>query len=192
MWAVMMLAMMLPAAVAPTLVYVAVRRKAERQGSPLAPASALVAGYVGMWLVFSVVATTAQWLLDRSDLLSSTMAAGDARLGGVILVASGVYQLTPLKAACLKRCRDPARLLADRWRPGTLGALRIGGRLGLYCLGCCWLLMALLFVGGLMNLFWVAAIATFILLEKIAPAARTWSRVVGAAMACGGLALVVG
>jgi predicted metal-binding membrane protein len=186
MWAVMMVAMMLPAAIAPTLVYVAVARKASRQGTPVAPALALVLGYIGVWLVFCIVATTAQWGLNRLDLLSASMASDNALFGGSVLIAAGLYQMTPLKARCLKLCRDPARLLADHWHTGADGAVRMGAELGVYCLGCCWVLIALLFVGGVMNLVWVAAIATFILLEKVAPKAETWGRVLGAAMIVAG------
>lgn len=192
MWAVMMVAMMLPAAIPATLVYIAVGRKAGRQGSPIAPASALVTGYVGVWLLFSMVATSAQWGLERMTLLSSSMASNDARFGGAVLVAAGIYQFTPLKARCLKKCRDPARLIADHWRSGPGGAVRMGAELGLYCLGCCWVLMALLFVGGVMNLVWVAAISTFVLLEKTAPMAQGWGRVVGAALVVGGAAVALG
>jgi predicted metal-binding membrane protein len=191
MWAVMMLAMMLPAAVPLALIYVAIGRKASRQGSPVAPASALVSGYVGVWLLFSIAATAAQWELERLSLLSASMAANDARFGGAVVVAAGVYQLTPVKARCLDRCRDPARLIASQWRAGTSGAVRMGVRLGVYCLGCCWVLMALLFVGGVMNLAWVAAIATFILLEKLAPRAPSWGRLVGTAMLLAGTAIAL-
>ena len=186
MWAVMMVAMMLPSAVPLTLVYGAVARKAQRQGTPVSPASSLVAGYLGLWIVLSVGLTAAQWGLDRLSLLSGSMAFNDARLGAFVVVAAGIYELTPLKRACLDRCRDPARTIAQHWRAGRAGALRMGVRLGVYCLGCCWVLMALLFVGGVMNLVWVAAIATFVLLEKIAPMATVWSRIVGTAMIAGG------
>jgi predicted metal-binding membrane protein len=188
MWMVMMVAMMLPSAIPVALVYVAVAKKASRQATPVAPASALVAGYIGIWLLFSVAATAAQWALDRMDLLSSTMASNDALFGGLVVSAAGIYQLSALKAKCLAECRDPARLLAHRWRPGGLGAARMGAELGVYCLGCCWALTALLFVAGVMNLLWVAVIATFILLEKAAPTTRSWSRVTGVAMAVAGAA----
>ena len=188
MWAVMMVAMMLPTAIAPTLIYVAVARRASQQGNPVAPELLLVSGYLCVWLLFCVAATAAQWGLDRLNLLSASMASNNAIFGGAVLIAAGLYQLTPLKARCLKLCRDPARLLAAHWHPGAGGAVRMGGELGAYCLGCCWVLMALLFVGGVMNLVWVAGVATFILLEKIAPMAEAWGRVVGAAMILAGAA----
>lgn len=191
MWIVMMVAMMLPAAIPATLVYVAVGRKASRQGSPIAPVSGLVVGYIGVWLLFAGAATAAQWGLERLSMLSPSMGYDDGRFGGALLVAAGIYQLTPLKARCLKRCRDPVRLIADHWRAGPTGAARMGAELGVYCLGCCWVLMALLFVGGVMNLLWVAAIATFVLLEKLAPMAQTWGRVVGAVMVAGGVVVAL-
>jgi len=186
MWAVMMVAMMLPSAVPLTLVYGAVARKAGRQGTPISPASSLVAGYLSLWIVLSVALTAAQWGLDRLSLLSSSMAFTNARLGALVVIVAGIYELTPLKRACLDRCRDPARTIAQHWRTGRAGALRTGVHLGMYCLGCCWVLMVLLFVGGVMNLIWVAAVATFVLLEKIAPLVTIWSRILGAAMIAGG------
>jgi predicted metal-binding membrane protein len=179
---------MLPSAIAPTLIYIAVARKASLQGNPVAPSLALVSGYLGVWLAFGVAATAGQWGLDRLSLLSASMSSNNAVFGGAVIVAVGLYQLTPLKARCLKWCRDPARLLAGHWHPGARGAVRMGAELGVYCLGCCWVLMALLFVGGVMNLIWVAAIAAFILLEKIAPMAEKWGRVIGVAMIVTGAA----
>lgn len=186
MWAVMMVAMMLPSAVPLTLVYAAVNRKAGRLGTPISPVLSLVAGYLSLWMASSVALTAAQWGLGRLSLLSSSMAIDDARLGALVVTAAGIYELTPLKRVCLDRCRDPARTIAAHWHSGRAGGLRTGVHLGVYCLGCCWVLMALLFVGGVMNLVWVAAIGTFVLLEKIAPMATVWSRVVGAAMIAGG------
>ena len=182
MWAVMMVAMMVPTAVPMTLLYAAVARKAAAQHSPVAPAFILVAGYAGMWVIFSVVATVAQWGLDRAALLSPMMVSRSAALGAALLIAAGVYQLTPVKDACLRNCRAPAHFLSRHWLGGRLGAFRMGVRLGAYCLGCCWILMGLLFVGGVMNLLWIAAIAVFVLLEKTIPFGVTGGRVAGAAM----------
>src|SRR6202162_6654935 len=120
------------------------------------------------------------------------MASNSAVFGGVLLVAAGSYQLTPLKHACLRHCRAPAHFLSQYWRKGTIGAFRMGLRLGAYCLGCCWILMALLFVGGVMNLLWIAAIAGFVLLEKTLPYARIGGRVVGGGMILVGLLDVAG
>lgn len=182
MWALMMVAMMVPTAVPMTLMYASVARKAAVQGSPLAPTFVFVAGYIAVWTTFSLVATIAQHALDQAALLSPMMVASSSRFGAALVIAAGVYQLTPLKNACLKNCRTPARFMSHYWRSGTLGALRMGLRLGAYCVGCCWILMALLFVGGVMNLLWIAAIAIFVLLEKTTPVGNMSGRIAGLAM----------
>jgi predicted metal-binding membrane protein len=182
MWALMMVAMMVPTAAPMTLMYAAVARKAAAQHNPMAPTFVFVAGYITMWAIFSLVATVAQRALDQAALLSPMMVSASARLGAAILIAAGLYQLTPLKNACLKNCRAPAHFMSRYWRAGNLGAFRMGLRLGEYCVGCCWILMALLFVGGVMNLLWIAAIAIFVLLEKTIPFGDVSGRVAGAAM----------
>ncbi len=192
MWAVMMVAMMAPTAVPMTLIYAAVARKAAREGRPVAPAAVFVVGYLAMWWLFSIGATAAQLGLDRLALLSPTMVLTSPWLGGTLLTATGIYQLTPLKRACLAHCRAPAHFISQHWRSGTGGALRMGGHLGVYCLGCCWVLMALLFVGGVMNLLWIATITVFILLEKTAPFAEIAGRVIGTAMILVGVATFTG
>ena len=166
MWAVMMVAMMLPTAAPMTLLYAAVARKAAAPHSALPTTFIFVSGYIAMWTIFSLGATIAQHALDRAGLLSPMMVSRSARFGAVLLIAAGIYQLTPLKDACLRNCRAPAHFLARYWRTGNLGAFLMGLRLGAYCVGCCWVLMGLLFVGGVMNLLWIAAIAIFVLLEK--------------------------
>jgi predicted metal-binding membrane protein len=192
MWAVMMVAMMLPTAAPMTLVYAAVARKAAREGRPVAPTAVFVAGYLAVWVLFSVAATAAQSGLDQLALLSPTKVSASPVLGGALFVGAGVYELTPYKHACLAHCRAPAHFISHRWRGGLAGVFRMGLELGLYCLGCCWILMGLLFVGGVMNLFWIAAIAAFILLEKTMPFAGTGARVVGAAMIVVGLLSLAG
>ena len=182
MWALMMVAMMVPTAAPMTLMYAAVARKAAAQHNPLAPTFVFVAGYITMWAIFSLVATVAQHALDQAALLSPMMVSASGRLGAAILIAAGLYQLTPLKNACLQNCRAPAYFMSRNWRSGNLGAFRMGLRLGAYCVGCCWILMALLFVGGVMNLLWIAAIAIFVLLEKTIPFGDVSGRVAGAAM----------
>ena len=182
MWAAMMVAMMIPSAAPMTLVYAAVARKAARENHPVAPTVLFVAGYLAMWGLFSVVATVAQRSLDQLALLSPTMVSASPMFGSAVLLAAGVYQLTPYKHACLTHCRAPAYFISQRWRSGFPGALRMGLELGAYCVGCCWILMGLLFVGGVMNLLWIAAIAVFILLEKTMPFAETGGRVIGTAM----------
>ena len=187
MWVVMMIAMMTPTAIPMTLVYAAVRRKAARQQDPVASTYVFVAGYLTVWGVFSVAAALAQWALDENALLSPTMAAKSPVLGSALLIAAGGYQFTALKNACLQQCRAPAHFLSRHWHPGVFGAYRTGLRLGTYCLGCCWVLMALLFVGGVMNLLWVAVIAAFVLLEKTLPFGPNSGRIAGVAAIAVGL-----
>ena len=182
MWAVMMVAMMVPTAAPMTLMHAAVARKAAAQHNPLAPTFVFVAGYIAMWTVFSLVATVAQHALDHASLLSPMMVSKSASFGAALLIAAGVYQFTPLKNACVRNCRTPAHFISRYWRTGTLGAFRMGLTLGAYCVGCCWILMGLLFVGGVMNLLWMAAIAVFVLLEKTIPFGQVGGRVAGAAM----------
>jgi predicted metal-binding membrane protein len=182
MWAVMMVAMMVPTAAPMTLMYAAVARKAAAQHNPVAPTFVFVAGYIAMWTVFSLLATIAQHALDQAALLSPMMVSRSSLFGAALLIAAGVYQFTPLKNACLRNCRAPAHFLSRYWRTGTLGALRMGLRLGAYCVGCCWILMGLLFVGGVMNLLWIAAIAIFVLREKTIPFGDASGRVAGGAM----------
>jgi len=192
MWTVMMVAMMVPAAVPTTLVYAAVARKAAREEHPVAPTFVFVAGYLAVWALFSVAATAAQALLVRLALLSPAMVSISPVLGSALLIGAGVYELTPYKHACLAHCRAPAHFISQRWRGGPSGAFRMGSALGAYCLGCCWILMSLLFVGGVMNLVWIAAIAVFILLEKTVPFAEQGGRIVGAAMILVGLLSLTG
>lgn len=193
MWVAMMIGMMVPTAAPVALVYAAVARKAREQQSSLPPTSVFVAGYVLIWSLFSVGAALGQRALDQASLLSSAMASNNARLGGALLLAAGVYQLTPLKQSCLRHCRSPADFLSHHWRGGgTVGALRLGVRHGIYCLGCCWVLMGLLFVVGVMNLAWVAVIAAFVLVEKTLPFGRLGGGVAGIGLIALGVAGLTG
>ena len=189
MWAVMMVGMMVPSAAPMALVYAAVARKASRQGESLAPTAVFVTGYVVMWTLFSAGATLLQWGLERAALLSPMMVSTSPALGGSLLIAAGVYQLTPLKDACLRHCRSPAYFISEHWRPGAAGAFRMGLVHGAYCLGCCWLLMGILFFGGVMNLLWIAAITLFVLLEKVVPAGVMSGRLAGLALIALGTAV---
>jgi predicted metal-binding membrane protein len=139
-----------------------------------------------VWTGFSLAATVLQWGLDSAGALSDTMAANGAAAAGALLIAAGIYQWTPLKQACLRHCRSPLAFLLHHWRGGASGALMSGLRHGTYCLGCCWMLMALLFVGGLMNLVWIAALALLILVEKTLPWGGRMSKVTGAALVAWG------
>jgi predicted metal-binding membrane protein len=179
MWAIMMVAMMLPSA-APTILLVANiarSRAATAGGMPTAALFAL--GYIVVWAGFSVAATLLQWSLDRLGILSDAMASRSAAVAGLILVAAGLYEWTPLKQSCLRHCRSPLDFLIRNWRKATWGGAVIGMRHGFFCLGCCWMLMALLFVGGLMNVLWIAALALLVLVEKTLPWGGRMSRVTG-------------
>jgi predicted metal-binding membrane protein len=170
MWIMMMIALMVPTA-APTVLLFTVLAGDRFSSSNLIPATAMVfsSGYVLVWCGFSVVATLLQWGLDKAGQLSESMELANATLASTVLIAAGVYQWTPLKDACLRHCRSPSEFLLRHWSGDTLGAARTRSRHGLFCVGCCWMLMALLFVGGLMNLAWVGAIALFVLVEKAMP-----------------------
>ncbi len=176
MWAVMMGAMMVPSATPVILLYAAVLRRIAPQQPYGVSVSAFALGYVIAWSVFSLGATALQWALEELALLSPMMASSTAVFGGVLLIAAGVYQWTPAKDACLMHCRAPLDFIARSWRVGPSGALRMGTVHGFYCIGCCWALMGLLFVGGVMNLLWVALIAIFVLLEKVAPMGNIFGR----------------
>jgi len=192
MWAIMMVGMMVPTAAPMTLIYGAMARKAAGQSTHMAPVAVFVSGYIAVWSLFSVGATLAQWGLDRAALLSPGMVTTSPALGAVLLIAAGLYQLTPLKASCLEHCRSPARFIAEHWRSGSWGAFRLGLQHGAYCLGCCWVLMVLLFVGGVMNLLWIAGLAVFVLLEKILPLGVRGGKIAGAVLAVAGLLLLSG
>jgi len=169
MWAGMMVAMMLPSATPMILTFATVSRTRRRQERPYVPVAIFVAGYVAIWVAFSVLAALAQWILHREALLSPAMASSSAWLGGILLLAAGVFQFTPLKHACLTQCRAPFDFIMTRWREGAGGAFRMGVEHGLFCAGCCWALMGLLFVAGVMNIFWIAAITLLVGLEKLFP-----------------------
>lgn len=182
MWAVMMAGMMLPSAAPTILFYGAMVRKHAERGSVLPAVWVFVSGYLIVWAGFSLAAALAQAGLEHAALLTPMMESGSKWLNGVLLLAAGAYQLTPLKDLCLSKCRNPAQFFMTHWRPGTVGALRMGITQGAYCVGCCWVLMLLLFVVGVMNLAWVAVIAAFVFLEKLLPAGRLVSRLAGVAL----------
>ncbi len=180
MWAVMMTAMMVPSAAPMILLFATVNRKRREQERPYVPTGVFLLGYVLVWSGFAAVATLANWGLHANSLLSSMMGgSSSAYLGGALLMTAGVFQWSRLKYVCLTRCRSPLSFLMSDWREGTGGALRMGLRHGAYCVGCCWILMGLLFVLGVMNLLWIAALAGFVLLEKVAPGGRWVSRGTG-------------
>ena len=187
MWVAMMVAMMLPSAAPAILLAAALDRRRSTASAPQ-QGMLFASGYLLVWSAFSLLATLLQWGLDEAGLLSGTMAAGNRILAGAVLVAAGAYEWTPLKNTCLAHCRSPIAFLLQHWRQGRLGAVVTGMRHGLFCLGCCWILMALLFVGGLMNLLWVAAIALLVLIEKTAPWGGRMARITGVVLAIWGAA----
>jgi predicted metal-binding membrane protein len=192
MWWVMMAAMMLPSAAPLVLLAAALYRRKGRDGQPDLMAALLTAGYLAVWGGFSLAATLVQWGLELGRLASpATMAVAPA-LAGSILLAAGLYQLTPLKQACLRRCRSPVAFLVAHWRPGPAGAFGMGLAHGAFCLGCCWFLMALLFVGGVMNPFWIGGIALYVLAEKLVPHGRLLSRASGLLLTGSGIVELVG
>jgi predicted metal-binding membrane protein len=181
MWWVMMIAMMTPSAAPTILLYARVQRTASPEtAGGVAPTMVFAAGYLLVWGVFSLLAVGAQFALDRAGLLNAELMRSQHRaLSAGLLLLAGVYQLSPLKNACLSKCRSPAAFLSSHWRPGVAGALRLGALHGAWCVGCCWLLMALLFVFGVMNMAWVAALAVLVMAEKLLPRGEWVGRTVG-------------
>ena len=183
MWWIMMIAMMLPSAAPLLLLYARVIRHAATNKHPNAHYSQtayLAAGYLSVWFGFSVAAASVQFLLQRAGLLSNMMLwSQSALLSAILLAAAGAYQLSPLKYACLNHCRSPAHFLTQHMGQGKLGAFRMGVGHGIWCTGCCWLLMALLFVGGVMNVVWIALLTALVLLEKFTKQGVFVGRLVG-------------
>jgi predicted metal-binding membrane protein len=190
MWWVMMAAMMLPSAAPILLLFARINRKEKATGRPFIPTGIFAAGYMAAWGAFSALATGLQWALERLGLLSPMMATTSHWLGGAILLAAGMWQLTPIKGVCLRHCRSPMGFLVQSWRPGRAGAFRMGLVHGSFCLGCCWFLMGLLFFGGIMNLFWIIGLAAFVLLEKTVPMGSWIGRIVGVGIAAWGALLL--
>lgn len=190
MWVVMMVGMMVPSATPMILMFARINRNQRDNGEPYVHTGIFVAGYIAVWSAFSLAATVLQLGLQDANLLSPMMAGTNAVYSGLVLVAAGLYQWMPLKNTCLRHCQTPLGFLMTRWRDGASGAFRMGLSHGAYCVGCCWALMALLFVGGVMNLLWVAAIAIFVLAEKIAKPNPWAPRISGAVLIAWGSGVV--
>ena len=187
MWSIMMVAMMVPSVTPMVMMFTTVNRKRrESDRTDLVPVGVFVSGYLIAWMAFSAAAAVAQWALHAAALVSPMMTSSSAILGGALLIAGGIYQWTPLKYACLIHCRTPMSFLMTSWRPGRTGALVMGLHHGSFCVGCCWVLMALLFVAGVMNVLWVAAIAAFVFIEKVAPRGDLLGRVAGVLLVAAG------
>jgi predicted metal-binding membrane protein len=193
MWVVMMIGMMTPSVAPMILVYARVGRQAASGGQPFAASAWFAAGYLLAWTAFSLAATSAQWALERAALLTPMMQSASNVLGGIVLIAAGFYQWTSVKEACLAYCQAPLTFIMRHggFRREATGALALGFRHALYCIGCCWPLMALLFVGGVMNLLWIAALAILVLFEKAVPFGRLVARLAGIAFIAGGAWLLV-
>lgn len=189
MWAVMMIGMMTAPAALVLLLFAGTRSSSAGPGVSLAVLT-FGLGYITVWTAFSACAALTQWALHQGALLSPTMSASSPYFAGAILIAAGVYQLTPLKRACLTQCQSPQGFLMTHWRSGNSGAFLMGLQHGAYCLGCCWALMLVLFAVGVMNLAWVAVLAAFILVEKIGPPGALVSRIGGAIMIALGVTFI--
>ena len=190
MWAVMMVGMMMPSAAPTILLFSALQRKrtaTDRIGGRTAP---FVAGYFAIWTAFSIAAAAAQTALAHAGLTSMQMATTSAALGGALFIAAGLFEFTPLKDRCLIHCRSPLEWIPRHMRPGRFGAFRMGVEHGTYCVGCCWALMLLLFVGGVMNLIWVAVLAAIVLVQKVLPGGVVLARVAGLVLVVCGIAVL--
>ena len=192
MWAVMMVGMMTPSVAPMVLIYMQVARRSATLGQAFAPAGWFAAGYLVAWSLFAALAALAQWSFETLALITPMMASASRPFGGAVLIAAGVYQWMPLKYACLSQCRAPLSFVQNHggFQASVHGSLRLGFVHGMYCIGCCWALMALLFVGGVMNLLWIAALMIFVLLEKAIPGVRYFSRVAGLAAVVAGIWMI--
>jgi len=181
MWWVMMVGMMLPGVAPVILTFATVNRNRAARGEPYVPSALFTAGYLLALVGFSLAAALAQEALERANLISPMdMTTNSRLLGGLLFLAAGLYQFAPVKLACLRFCRSPLDFVVNHWRDGPGGAVRMGLTHGLYCLGCCWVLMLLLFVGGVMNLLWVAFLGVVVLVEKLS--AGPWMGRIGGAL----------
>jgi len=194
MWAVMMIGMMTPSAAPMILIYARVGRQVALGQPPFVASAWFAGGYLLAWVAFSLIATSAQWAIERAGLLSPTMASVSNTFGGLTLIAAGLYQWTPFKDACLRQCQAPLQFIQRHggFRADARGSLALGVRHGAYCVGCCWMLMALLFVVGVMNVLWIALVMIFVLLEKILPTGRLISRISGAGFIAAGVWMMIG
>jgi len=186
MWAEMMVAMMIPSAAPMILTFAMVNRKRREQERPFVPTGIFLLGYLVVWTGFSALAALAQWILHARALLSPMMVSTSSLFGGAVLVTAGDFQWTPLKNACLAHCRSPLSFLMADWREGARGAFVMGLKHGAFCTGCCWFLMALLFVAGVMNVWWIAVLAVVVLGEKVAPRGLLVGKIAGALLAAWG------
>lgn len=188
MWAVMMVGMMAPSAAPMILMYARVGRQGKTGCKPFAATGWFAAGYFLAWVGFSLAATLVQWVMEREALLDARMANTNTLVGAGVLVAAGIYQWTPMKDACLSNCQTPFGFLMSHggFRSSIRGCMHLGLLHGTYCIGCCWILMAVLFVVGVMNVLWIALLALLVLLERLTPWGRWIARIVGAVCVAAG------
>jgi predicted metal-binding membrane protein len=191
MWITMMAAMMLPSAAPMILLYATIARGRRERGGRAGNPVIFASGYLVVWAAFSLVAVALQFGLESASLLSPMMETTSVALAASVLIAAGIYQWTSFKQVCLRRCRSPLEFVLTQWREGQRGAFLMGCRHGATCVGCCWVMMLLLFVGGVMNLAWVAGLAVFVLVEKLAPAGYWIGRAAGVVLVGWGIALVI-
>jgi predicted metal-binding membrane protein len=191
MWFVMMIAMMTPSVTPLILIFTLINRKRHQHQNPYVPSGFMITGYFLVWAVFSLLATLLQWLLQQVALLNPEMIITSKVLGGIILIAAGLFQFSPLKNTCLRNCRSPIGFIHQYWKDGKAGALRMGIQNGIYCLGCCWILMILLFVSGIMNILWIAIITLFVVIEKMLPSAKIMSSISGISLIVFGIIILL-
>jgi predicted metal-binding membrane protein len=186
MWSAMMAAMMVPGTAPMIAAFSTINRRRRARQAPYVPAMVFLAGYLVVWAGFSVLATAAQYLLQKTGLITTMMQSASYAFSAAIFFAAGFYQFSPLKQRCLAYCRSPHGFILSEWRDGALGALVMGLRHGLFCLGCCAALMLLLFAVAVMDLRWVAALTALITAEKLMPGARFWRAAIGVVLLAGG------
>jgi predicted metal-binding membrane protein len=186
----MMIAMMVPSAAPAILLFSTISRRQDAAGRSSVRGTMFLAGYLAIWALFSVAATVLQWGLERLDAMAMDMSVGSRVLGGILLAGAGLYQFTPVKLACLNQCQNPILFFSSHWRAGAAGAFRMGAAHGIYCVGCCWFLMGLLFVAGIMNPLWIAGLSFYVALEKLTPGTPWLGRAAGAALMLGGILLI--
>jgi predicted metal-binding membrane protein len=191
MWTVMQVAMMSPTAVPMLLMYTKIARHRKEDISPTSSTVLVFLGYVMVWALFSLLFAAIQMGLQSTALLSPGLASGNRWLSGSILIAAGLFQFSHLKQACLSQCRSPVSYFMTEWRNGRRGAFLMGLNHGIHCVGCCWILMALLFVAGVMNLFWMAIITAFVLIEKLAPPGVLFGRIAGGVLIVWGILILI-
>jgi predicted metal-binding membrane protein len=191
MWTVMQVAMMSPTAVPMLLMHGKIERHRQPEKLPFLHISLFFLGYIILWAAFSLVFALLHMVLQSAELLSTTMASNNSWLTGGILIVAGLFQFSSLKQACLEQCRSPVAYLMTEWRNGRSGALLMGLKHGVDCVGCCWAIMALLFVAGVMNLFWMAAITAFVLIEKLTSRGETFGRVIGVGLIIWGILVII-